>query len=143
MRLYDRTNIPLVNKALDGYALRQKITAANIANITTAGYKSQGVSFEELLAKADDGKLLRATSQHPKHFPLGAQATMENAEPVTYELRENRPPGYNEMASGFNDVDIDHEMAELAKNQIRFKFGARIMGEMFKGIQKAIRGTLS
>ncbi len=143
MRLYDRTNIPLVNKALDAYALRQKITAANIANITTAGYKSQGVSFEELLAKADDGKLLRATSQHPKHFPLGAQATMENAEPVAYELRENRPPGYNEMASGFNDVDIDHEMAELAKNQIRFKFGARIMGEMFKGIQKAIRGTLS
>jgi flagellar basal body rod protein FlgB len=68
---------------------------------------------------------------------------MENAEPVAYELRENRPPGYNEMASGFNDVDIDHEMAELAKNQIRFKFGARIMGEMFKGIQKAIRGTLS
>jgi flagellar basal body rod protein FlgB len=33
-------------------------------------------------------------------------------------------------------------MAELAKNQIRFKFSSRLLGDAFKGMQKAIRGTL-
>jgi flagellar basal-body rod protein FlgB len=143
--MYDRTNIPLLNKALDAYALRQKVSASNIANITTAGYKSQGVSFEEFLAAADKGSVVTGSGEHPRHLPLGAGSPfkIEKVEPVVRELRENKPPGYNEMASGFNDVDIDHEMAELAKNQIRFKFGARIVGEMFKGMQKAIRGTLS
>jgi flagellar basal-body rod protein FlgB len=143
LRLYDRTNIPLLNKALDAYALRQKVSASNIANITTAGYKSQGVSFEELLASADNGSVLQTSSEGAGHLLLGSQSGIEHVEPMVHELRENKPPGYNETASGFNDVDIDHEMAELAKNQIRFKFSARMMGDMFKGMQKAIRGTLS
>lgn len=143
MRLFDRTNIPLLNKALDAYALRQKVTAANIANITTAGYKSQGVSFEELLSAADNGIVLQPSNEGTGHLPLSPRSKLQNVEPIVYELAEKKPPGYNAMASGFNDVNIDMEMVELAKNQIRFKFGSRILGDAFRGIQKAIRGTLS
>ena len=40
-----------------------------------------------------------------------------------------------------NNVDLDQEMAELAKNQIRFRFSTRILGDSFRGLQKSIRGT--
>jgi flagellar basal body rod protein FlgB len=46
------------------------------------------------------------------------------------------------LASGINSVDIDQEMAELAKNQIRYKFSARLIGEAFRALQMSIRGSL-
>ncbi len=131
MKVFDSTNIPLLGKALDAYALRQRALASNIANITTPGYKSQSVSFEDQLAKASNGLSLRSGSE-----------SIEDIQPRVYETSEDQPDGYNPMASGFNDVDIDYEMAELAKNQIRFKFTSRLLGDTFKGLQKAIRGSL-
>lgn len=142
MRLFDATKIPLLSKALDAYALRQKVTAANIANVTTPGYKSQRVSFEERLAQAQHGLQLRGTQTNAGHLPIGGGNSAERAQPEVQRTADDPPPGYSEMASGFNDVDIDHEMAELAKNQIRFKFSSRLLGDTFKGLQKAIRGTV-
>ncbi len=142
MKLFDGTRIPLLSKALDAYALRQKVIAANIANVTTAGYKSQRVSFEERLVQAQQGLQVRGTQTHAGHLPVGAGSTAAQVQPEVHPIADEPPPGYNAMASGFNDVDIDHEMAELAKNQIRFKFSARMLGDTFRGIQKAIRGTV-
>jgi flagellar basal-body rod protein FlgB len=143
MKLFDSTNIPLLGKALDVYALRQKTTAANIANITTSGYKSQSVSFEEHLAAAGSSPALtRGAMADARHIPIGVPSDVRNVQAQAHDTSLDQPEGYNEMASGFNDVNIDYEMAELAKNQIRFKFGARLLGESFKGLQKAIRGTV-
>lgn len=142
MKIFESTNIPLLGKALDAYALRQKVSAANIANITTPGYKSQSVSFEEHLASASPQTMMRGAMTNEKHMPAGSASDISRVELETHETSLDNASGYNEMASGFNDVNIDLEMAELAKNQIRFKFSSRLLGETFKGIQKAIRGTL-
>lgn len=143
MRLFDSTNIPLLNKALDTYAVRQKVTASNIANITTPGYKSQSVAFEEYLSDASgDQSRVRGAATHDRHMPVGAPADVRRVEAQVHDTGADPPEGYDEMTSGFNDVDIDFQMAELAKNQIRFKFGSKLLGETFRGMQKAIRGTL-
>jgi flagellar basal-body rod protein FlgB len=143
VKLFNTTNIPLLNKALDAYALRQKVSASNISNITSVGYKSQSVSFEEHLAAAKDGSVITGARTNEHHLPIGFGTASELRGPEVYETRDDKPVGYNEMASGFNDVDIDQEMTNLAKNQIQFRFGSRFIGETFKGIQKAIRGSLS
>ncbi len=145
MKLFERTNIPLLNKALDAYALRQKVSAANMANVTTVGYRSQSVSFEEHLAAATDGSVVQGVRTHVSHLPLGRHSAYNagNVEAKAHETRDDKPVGYNETASGFNDVDIDYEMTNLVQNQIQFKFGSRFLGDTFRGIQKAIRGTLS
>lgn len=144
MRMYDRTNIPLLAKALDAYALRQKVIGNNIANITTPGYKCQAVSFEkELAAVIGSTQEIKLRLENPGVPASEMLSPYEYIEPRVYELSKDATSPSNPYASGFNDVDIDQEMVELAKNQIRFKFGARFVGEMFKGIQKAIRGTLS
>jgi flagellar basal-body rod protein FlgB len=142
MKLFDGTNIPLLNKALDAYALRQRVLASNVANITTTGYKSQTVSFEDQLAKAASGLAVGGAQTEGGHVAFGTGQSISEIQPRVYDASEDRPEGSNAMASGFNDVDIDNEMAELAKNQIRFKFSSRLLGDAFKGMQKAIRGTL-
>ena len=71
-------------------------------------------------------------------MPIGGQAA-----PAAMPVVQTEPSGEltDPLASGVNNVDLDGEMAELAKNQIRYKFAARLIGDTFRGIQKSIRGT--
>ncbi len=41
-----------LERAMDGVAMRQRVSAQNIANALTPGYKAQAVSFENDLASA-------------------------------------------------------------------------------------------
>ena len=135
--LFDKTGIPLLGKALDAYALRQKVIASNIANISTIGYRSQTVSFEDELAGSLQNPQISGTQTNERHLPLGAPS---QADPAVEITDTNRGSATSTNASGVNDVDIDNEMAELAKDQIRFRLAARMISDAFKGIQKSIRG---
>jgi flagellar basal-body rod protein FlgB len=140
VKLFDKTRIPLLETALNAYALRNKVSAENIANINTVGYKSKSVSFEDELS----GALHQTPSgarTNERHIPLGNSAGPDSSARII-EDRSGTGTPTDELASGVNNVDIDHEMAELAKNQIRFRFAARLVSESFKGIQKSIRGQV-
>ena len=138
MKLFDATNIPLLGKALDVYALRQKVSSSNIANVTTAGYRAQSVSFEDQMTGAMNQAVIGKTSTDDRHIG-GIDADALPDARVVETPAEGSLSG-DSLASGVNNVDIDHEMADLAKNQIRFKFASRLLTEAFRGIQESIRG---
>lgn len=52
MQLIDSSHSQLLEKAMDSYSLRQKVTSSNIANIDTRGYSRHEVEFENALQKA-------------------------------------------------------------------------------------------
>lgn len=139
MKIFDSTKIPLLTKALQAYSMRQKVIASNIANIATPGYRPQSVSFEEQLAGAMEGGTVGAEQTHERHFQINSSQN-QSASPEIVDSVDGSDE--DALASGVNNVDIDQEMAELAKNQIRFKFAARMISDTFKGIQKSIRGQL-
>ena len=125
LNLFDRSRIPLLEKELDAFAVRNKAIASNIANIDTPGYKRVDVSFRQELANA-----IQSSSNDVN--------LSENVEDVNPAIQID-PSG--SMASGANNVDIDQEMAELAKNQLQFKLAANLMSETFKLIDNSINGT--
>ena len=135
--LFNRTKIPLLEKALNAYSLRQKAIASNIANIATIGYRRIDVKFEDELRENLSGEMIKGVRTNEKHIRIGAK-DLNEVEPEI--VRENSPYNSDSLASGVNDVDIDYEMVELAKNQIRYKLAARLMAESFRGIQKSIKG---
>jgi len=137
VKLFEATKIPVLTKALDAYAMRHKAIASNVANITTAGYRAKSVVFEEELAGALRQDAIGGVRTNEKHMAIGASRLAE-ANPTTVEEK----PNGDTAASGYNNVDLDNEMAELAKNQLRFRFSARMVAEAFRGIQKSIRGTV-
>lgn len=139
MRLFDGTKIPVLNRALDAYVLRQKVIAGNLANIATPGYKAQSVKFEEELSGALQSGSIPGMTTNARHLPIGGSSTAGvTASVQTVPTGDQNDP----RASGQNNVDLDQEMAELAKTQLRFKFAARLIGDTFRGIQKSIRGTV-
>jgi len=131
--IFGKTNVPVLNKALDAYAMRQKSIADNIANVDTPGYKRSEVSFEEDLKAALDKKGVSGFRTNPRHLPVG-KPRIDEVKPIPFLPKDNS------LASGKNNVDIDHEMAELAKNQINFTYGSRLMELTFNRLKSAIRG---
>ena len=139
MKIFENTKIPVLAKALDAYSLRHKVISSNISNITTEGYHAQGVSFEEQLSGAIGGSQMEVTTTNPNHMQGGA-LHVGQASPVIVDSADDSGLPTDPEASGVNDVDIDKEMTELAKNQLRFKFASKLLGESFRSLQKSIRG---
>lgn len=139
MKLFNDTKIPILSKALGAYSLRHKVISANLANVTTPGYKSQSVRFEDQLLGAlqGQGSAPAATDAHHAEQSL---SKLHHVSPSVVESDSIEGESVDPLASGVNDVDIDNEMTELAKNQLRFKFASKLLGETFRGIQKSIRG---
>jgi flagellar basal-body rod protein FlgB len=140
VKLFESTAIPVLSRALDAYTMRHKAIASNLANITTPGYRTQTVRFEEELAGALQSSGLSGTTTHAGHLPIGGSPVAQTVFGVEQRALDGTAQG-DPTASGVNNVDLDGEMAELAKNQLRFKFSARLIADTFRGIQKSIRGT--
>ena len=103
---------------------RHAAIASNIANADTPGYRAVDVTFEQAL-----GRALGLAVTHPAHR-AGVRAG----------AREAVVPAGGIPRRDGNDVDIDREMAKLARNQIEYQFLARVLGARFRKLKEAITG---
>lgn len=135
--LFEQTNLPLLAKGLDTYAMRQKASAHNIANVNTHGFKRMEVQFEDELRKAlgyDRG--IKSGRTDDGHFTIGA-GNLDEVEPTSYM------PDDSDIHSGVNNVDIDEEMVRLAKAQLSFDFASKMAHRTYAGLRSSIRGEMS
>ncbi len=130
-----KNKVPLMNSAMDAYALRQRTIAKNIANVDSPHYRPEMVKFEEFFHQQE--VVIKGTSTDNFHIPVGVQ----NPNVPTGEVNPAEVPSSQVYFSGETHVNIDKEMAELAQNQIRFRFASNMMGKFFRGLTSAITGT--
>ncbi len=133
--IFDKTNMSLLHKGLTAYSMRQKSIADNIANVDTPGFRRSEVTFEEDLKAALEKKRVKGYVTHSKHFQIG-RVDIEKVK-GRYVIPKDRT-----LKSGMNNVDIDKEMAELAKNQIRYQGASQLMKSIFNRLKSAIRGEV-
>jgi flagellar basal-body rod protein FlgB len=120
--LFDRSRIPLLEKQMDAFALRNKTISSNIANIGTPNYRRLDVSFEKELADAiseADGSVDLSNKLNQVQPEVEADPTNLN---------------------GSNEINIDQEMADLAKNQLQFSLVSKLTAATFQMIDKSING---
>lgn len=129
-----KNGVPLMNRALDAYSLRQRTTAKNIANVNSPHYRPEAVKFEEFFH--DEEVVLKGDKTDGVHIPLGKPDLLA----VQGEVDEAEVPKAEVYFSGETHVNIDKEMSEMAQNQIRFRFGSTMMSKMFRGMSSAISG---
>ena len=103
-------------RAMTAANMRQEVIANNIANVNTPNFRKSNLEFENLLAREiygeePDGKLKMART-HDKHLPYKPREF--HAEPTI--IQDNSTV----MRVDDNNVDIDIEMANLAKNQLYY-----------------------
>lgn len=103
-------NVNFYKKALDGLSLRNTAITQNLANVNTPNYKRKIVVFEDQLKAAIEKKRVYMRTTHEKHMDKGKT----NFQP---KVLEDKSVSYR--IDG-NNVNIDTEEAELAKNQIMY-----------------------
>lgn len=90
----------ILKKTLDASALRQRVTAHNIANVNTKGFKRSQVVFEDKLQQEIE--------------KTGSTQNIRDIEPEV--ITDNS----TSMREDGNNVDIDLEMANMATNNILY-----------------------
>ena len=129
-------HLQILERSLDAATLRHRMIANNIANIDTPQYKSKQVVFEELLQQE-----LGTTSGQPR---LEAYRTNERHLPFSMSQGFALPQVISNtnqiMQSNDNDVDVEYEMNELAKNQIWYNGLTQLTAGSFQKLKAVIQG---
>lgn len=128
MKLFDRTFTNLEG-ALDFASKRNEMISNNIANSDTPYYKSKDVLFKSHLKKAMENQLDNKRT-HQKHYKF---STVN--EP--FQVVTNRHTTFNHNG---NNVDMDREMSNLAKNQVYYQGVVDNLNTKFHQLQSVIRG---
>ena len=125
-------NFNYLGRGLAAANLRQEVISNNIANVNTPNFKKSDVVFEELLAKEigmDDSGRLPLVRTHDRHLPVGmiggAKAAIQEDDTTTMRVDNN-------------NVDIDIEMASLAKNQLYYNAMATELGGYVNKLKNVI-----
>lgn len=150
--------VEIASRAMDGLSARQKAISANIANANTSGYQRTDVEFESQLAsiiRQDDslnearGKYMQANSGTGMSYnvPSIDQLSMQGADIDFSKVniyKDFQPEIVSDNASALspdgNNVNIETEMAELAKNGTKFQVIAESQSRIFASLDAEIRG---
>lgn len=93
---------------------QMKLTASNMANIDTPGYKTVGIDFQAEFARALDG-----------HDTTQSTAVQEVGDLV------GRPDG--------NNVSADREAMTMAATQLQFRTGVELLRHQYSLMMDAIK----
>ncbi len=130
--LLDNSHLNNLKKAVNVYAKRHQVTAQNISNVQTSGYRAQELKFEDLVNNAS--QRLKGNTTHSGHMSLGRRG-LENASPEQAETESN-------FDNGVNNVDIDQEMTELATNDLSYRLATRLLSMRYSTLRGAIKGQV-
>jgi flagellar basal-body rod protein FlgB len=135
--LLNSTQVSILEKALSASSLRHKVISNNIANVNTPKFKKSEVSFEDQLAAALDAQTTSTpiARTHERHLPT--KSTGINVEPTINVINTTS------FRSDGSNVDIDTEMAGLAKNSIYYDAVAQQISKYFSNLKSVISGGRS
>ncbi len=103
-----------LTRYLDLTSAQMRLTATNMANVDTPGYKTQGFDFEDQFAQA-----LKSTG--------AVNPAVQETDGLV-----SRPDG--------NNVSLDREAMNLAKTQLQFRMGISLLKGEFSQVMSAIHG---
>lgn len=129
--IFDRTTDALA-ASLNFRSLRQNVTASNLANAETPGYKAKVVEFEDALVRAIDLEGLNAAnSMQGDHLAIGTGA-ISRARAGVYDNPDVS------VTNDQNTVDLEKEMAILQENSILYKAALQLINKKLGALKYAV-----
>ncbi len=129
-KLYENSN--LLEKSLNAAWTRNGTIAQNLANVDTPNYKRKDVAFEQLLTESLNKTKLEGNVTDKRHIAINNN-NIDKIQPAT--TQENSDTS---MRIDGNNVDIDSEMANLAKNSIKYNTLIQLINNGYSKIKSVI-----
>ena len=118
--------INVLDKAMDASWTRNSVISNNIANVDTPGFKRQDVHFEDYLMNEVGYTMSLDDEVADVDLDSLMATTYTDYATVSYRLDGN-------------NVDIDTESAELAKNQIKYYTMADSVSQEFNRLKSVMK----
>ena len=133
MDIFDKTVIKDLSFALKVNSVKNNILSNNIANVDTPNYKAKKLEFSEVMKEYfSGGSKLPLMTTNDRHI----KGTYDVTDPDSFVRLQNNPSLRNDG----NDVNLDYEMREMAKNGIQYSMFSQIIAGKFTGLKSAIQG---
>lgn len=132
--MFDRifNDTQYLRSGLNASALRNQVISNNIANAETPGFKSSSVEFENMFLNALETEGgFRPKATRDKH-----RTSSSSIKDVSAAVIQNTN---TTMRMDENNVDIDFQNAELAKNQIYYEALIEKLNSEYRRLRMAIR----
>lgn len=158
MHFIDSKTIDVTSLALDGLMQKHRTVSANIANSEVAGYQRQDVSFEDQLNDILEKEYEKESykSMNSKISPVDPQTVMRSQQmsAVTatkvFEAKQaygNFKPqlmddGGAPISENGNNVNVEKEMVELAKNTAKYSVLSEVLAKKLSGVGEIIKGAI-
>ena len=129
----------LLERALDAESVRRKVIPNNVANVDTPHFKRSEVNFESELKRAIDQNRELAENDYPgavtdeKHIPF---IQMRDVKGVGSRINLDYSTS---LRNDGNNVDIEKEMVDAAKNLMRYNAFITSLNQNFKVLKMAMR----
>lgn len=121
-------NVKLLKSYLNFLVEKNKLITKNIANRESVNYRRQDVDFSQYL---ENEKSNAMKTDNPRHIKT---PMIEEINPIIHIKNSDE----FDMDNG--EINIENEMAELAKVTLNFKFAAKSVNGYFKKLQTVIKG---
>lgn len=123
-------------KSLDAHAMEQKVLANNIANVNTPNFKGTEVTFKDQMENVLRNQQLQ--------LPLKTDDSRDITSGLPLALDDVKPRLITDpttsMRSDGNNIDIDQQMATLAKNSMETNALMRLVSINLSDLRAAIEG---
>lgn len=131
-------SIDMLHRSLDVQTLRYQVTANNISNAETPGYKKQVVNFESELKKALESRdnpnnSLRMVTTDERHIPTTGPRDWHDVEP-----RRTTVWTTTENANGSN-VNVEEEAMNVVQIQMQYRLLSQLTNFEFSQLNVAMK----
>jgi flagellar basal-body rod protein FlgB len=123
----DRSIMTALGRQLTLAVAKQSVGASNLANLDTPGYKTQGVSFDDVLSQAQGGAVVAVTQAG--HLPGLANAAA-GTQVTNVEGLATRRDG--------NNVELDRELLQMSRASGDFAAAQTALAAKFRLVRYAI-----
>ena len=124
-------SVDLLNRGLGAAWTRNKVLQNNIANSDTPGFKASQVEFRDIIQAESNTGSLQMKVSNSRHISASASETQG----VIVRQNLNRSYRMDE-----NSVDVEAEMASLARNSLHYNTMIRKINSEFTKLRMAVRG---
>ncbi len=131
--LFDSTTIPVLQEVVNFSQARHTVLAANIANMDTPGYKVCDLSVEDFQSRLHQAIEERRQAPSTQAISPG-EAGFVSSTPLAEVAKNSKTILHHDE----NNVGMEHQVSEMAKNQMQHNLALALLTKQFHLLETAI-----
>jgi len=129
--IFHNTAIPVLEEVVTFSEKRHELLASNLANMDTPGYKTRDLSQDAFHEALKGAIKARDRNRQPLDDDVPGSAPSHEMQKVKDSLKHI-------LYHDGSDVSLEHQVAELSKNQYMHNMAISIMMSQFRTLETAI-----